>query len=62
MPGASQVDSLLPGETDEPGDMDVNERESRAGAPVAEKPGLDVLDAEGPVQQRAVFQVDLADR
>ena len=56
------VDRLLPREGNEPGDVDVNERESRAGAPVAKQPRLDVLNAERPVQQRVVFQVDLADR
>ena len=62
VPRASQIDRLLPGEANEPGDVDVDERESWAGAPVAKQPRLDVLDAERPLQQRVVFQVDLPDR
>ena len=62
MPGAGQIDRLLAGEANEPGHVDVNERESWAGAPVAKQPRLDVLSAERPLQQRVVFQVDLPDR
>ena len=62
VPRASQIDRLLAGEANEPGDVDVNERKSGASAPMAKQPRLDVLNAERPLQQRVVFQVDLPDR
>ena len=62
VPRAGQVDRLLAGEGNEPGHVDVDEGESRAGAPVAQQPRLDVLSAERPLQQRVVFQIDLPDR
>jgi hypothetical protein len=61
MPWAGQVDRLLPRDSNEPGHVDVNERESRAGSPVAKQPWLDVISAERPFQQRVVFEVDLPD-
>ena len=66
MPGrharAGQVDRLLPGEANQPGHVGVHEGKPRTGAPVAEQPRLDVLNAERPFQQGVVFQIDLADR
>ena len=43
-----------------PAQVGVEEVETRAGPPVAEQSGLDVLGSEGPAQQRVVHEVDLA--
>ena len=61
MTGAGEVDRLLAGEPDQPGDVGVDERQPGAGPPVTEQSGLDVLDGQRTAQQRVVLQVDLAD-
>jgi hypothetical protein len=60
--GARQVDHVEAVLLDDPIEVDIDETLPRRGAPVAQEPGLDVLELEGPLQQRVVEQVDLPDR
>ncbi len=62
VPGPGEVDRLLPGVPDEPGDVRVDQRQSRAGAPVAQQPRFDVPRRQRLAEQRIAFEVDLPDR
>ncbi len=59
--GTGEVEHLLPGLADQPRRVRVDERQPRAGPPVAEQPRLDVLGGQRLPQQRVGHQVDLAD-
>src|SRR5205814_7124259 len=59
--GADHVDHVQPVLGDDAVQVGVDEVEPRRGAPVPQQPGLDVLDGEGPIEQRIVLEIDLAD-
>src|SRR5829696_1040579 len=61
MPRSSHVDRLLAREINESRNVRVNKRKPRAGTAVAKQPRLDVVNPEGPFEQRIVSEVDLAD-
>src|SRR5947208_1013856 len=59
VPRPGQVDRLLAGVPDQPGYVRVDKRQTRAGPPVTQQSGLDVLDAQRLPQQRIALQIDL---
>ncbi len=62
MPGAGDEQHIGSGAPDQPVEVDVGERQTGAGTPVAEQAWLDVRRNEWPAQQDVVAQVDLGDR
>ncbi len=60
--GTGDVEGLQVALRDRPVHVRVDEVQPRRGAPVAQQPRLDVLDAQGLTQQGVVEEVDLPDR
>ena len=60
--GAGDVDGVQVVLLDRAVQVDVDEVQSRRGAPVAQKPRFDVLEPQRLFQKRIVEQIDLADR
>jgi hypothetical protein len=62
VPGSRDIDGVEVVRPDHPVGMDIDEVETRCGAPVSEQAGLHVRELERFLEQGIVEEVDLADR